>query len=143
MCCPKTNDKSNLLDLSDLRISEGKVTRQTELGVQDWGPWLTVDFSSSVIMRFIDLRKRLCQDRHSPGPDINSTKQRLPDDCVLLSRKSESSLQLNIESFHTKLNLSPGGRTKSEVIQKLPESPSSVNIDLSYDNDSGRDQIGY
>ena len=107
------------------------------------GPWLSVDFSSSVIMRFIDLRKRLCQDRHSPGPDINTTKQRLPDDCVLLSRKSESSLQLNIESFHTKLNLSPGGRTKSEVIQKLPESPSSVNIDLSYDNDSGRVQIGY
>ena len=119
-----------------LRVSEGKVTGQTE-------PWLSVDFSSSVIMRFIDLRKRLCQDRHSPGPDINTTKQRLPDDCVLLSRKSESSLQLNIESFHTKLNLSPGGRTKSEVIQKLPESPSSVNIDLSYDNDSGRDQIGY
>ena len=36
LCCPKTNDKSNLLDLSDLRISEGKVTRQTELGVQGW-----------------------------------------------------------------------------------------------------------
>ena len=34
MCCPKTNDKSNVLDLSDKRVSEGKVTRQTELGVQ-------------------------------------------------------------------------------------------------------------
>ena len=100
--------------------------------------WLTVDFSSSVIMRFIDLRKRLCQDRHSPSPSPDiTTKQRLPDGCVLLARKSESSLQLNLESFQTKLNLSPGGRTKSEVIQKPPESPSSVNIDLSYDNDSG------
>merc|ERR1719228_2249837 len=61
-------------------------------------------------MRFIDLRKRLCQDRHSPSPSPDiTTKQRLPDGCVLLARKSESSLQLNLESFQTKLNLSPGG----------------------------------
>ena len=71
-----------------------------------------------------------------------------------MNRKSEShnSLHLDLDNLQQKLSLSPSpspettggrlgsmGRTKSEVFQKteLPDSPSSVNIELSCDNDSG------
>ena len=74
-----------------------------------------------------------------------------------MTRKSEShnSLHLDLDNLQQKLSLSPSpspettvgsggrigfmGRTKSEVFQKteLPDSPSSVNIELSCDNDSG------
>ena len=78
-----------------------------------------------------------------------------------MTRKSEShnSLHLDLDNLQQKLSLSPSpspettmgsgtgtggrlssmGRTKSEVFQKteLPDSPSSVNIESSCDNDSG------
>ena len=87
-------------------------------------------------MRFIDLRRRLCQDKAELSP--SSSKQH-SEGCLLMTRKSEShnSLHLEIDKFQHKLSFSPGSRTKSEAFQKLPGSPSSVNIDLSCDNDSG------
>ena len=90
-------------------------------------------------MRFIDLRRRLCQDKAELSPSPSSSKQH-SEGCLLVTRKSEShnSLHLEIDKFQHKLSFSPGSRTKSEVFQKLPGSPSSVNIDLSCDNDSGK-----
>ena len=90
-------------------------------------------------MRFIDLRRRLCQDKAELSPSPSSSKQH-SEGCLLVTRKSEShnSLHLEIDKFQHKLSFTPGSRTKSEVFQKLPGSPSSVNIDLSCDNDSGK-----
>ena len=107
-------------------------------------------------MRFIDLRRRLCQDKS----ELTPTKHK--SEGFLLARKSESrtSLNLDLDNFQHKLSLSPTpdqepdkeahhhhgvggflggvGRTRSEVFQRLTsESPSVVNIDLSCDNDSG------
>jgi len=106
------------------------------------------------------LRRRLCQDKS----DLSSSpggKQR-SEGGLFMTRKSEShnSLHLDLDNLREKLSLSPSpspettvtsgtagtggrlgsmGRTKSEVFQKneLPDSPSSVNIELSCDNDSG------
>jgi len=110
-------------------------------------------------MRFIDLRRRLCQDKSDLGSP--GGKQR-SEDGLFMTRKSEShnSLHLDLDNLQQKLSLSPSpspettlgsgtgtggrllgsmGRTKSEVFQKteLPDSPSSVNIESSCDNDSG------
>ena len=106
------------------------------------------------------MRRRLCQDKS----DLSSSpggKQR-SEGGLFMTRKSEShnSLHLDLDNLQQKLSLSPSpspettvtsgtagtggrlgfmGRTKSEVFQKneLPDSPSSVNIELSCDNDSG------
>ena len=92
-------------------------------------------------MRFMDIRRRLCQDK----TDLSSSPTPGKSDGYIarvLTRKSEShnSLHLDLDSFQHKLSLSPSpgnGRTRSEVIHKLPDSPSSVNIDITCDNDSG------
>ena len=94
-------------------------------------------------MRFIDIRRRLCQDKS----DLSSSPTPGKSDGYIsrvLARKSEShnSLHLDLDSFQHKLSLSPSPgnnvRTRSEVIHKLlPDSPSSVNIDLNCDSDSG------
>ena len=109
-------------------------------------------------MRFIDLRRRLCQDKSDLGSP--GGKQR-SEGGLFMTRKSEShnSLHLDLDNLQQKLSVSPSpspettmgsgtgtggrlgsmGRTKSEVFQKteLPDSPSSVNIESSCDNDSG------
>jgi len=94
-------------------------------------------------MRFIDLRRRLCQDKSdlSTSPSETQDDEHISKVARLLGRKSEStnSLHLQLDSFQQRLSFSPKspGRTKSEVIPKLPDSPDSINIDLSFDNDSG------
>ena len=101
-------------------------------------------------MRFIDLRRRLCQDKTELSP---GGKQRSEGGLFLTSKsESHNSLHLDLDNLQQKLSLSPSpspettagsvrslGRTRSEVFHKSGEahSPSSVNIELSCDNDSG------
>ena len=105
---------------------------------------------SLVNMRFIDLRRRLCQDKTELSP---GGKQRSEGGLFLTSKsESHNSLHLDLDNLQQKLSLSPSpspettagsvrslGRTRSEVFHKSGEahSPSSVNIELSCDNDSG------
>ena len=115
-------------------------------------------------MRFIDLRRRLCQDKSDLAP--TPTKHKSEGGFLFNLRKSESrtSLHIDLDSLQHKLSLSPTpdleqdektssrflgssqGKvqgsiqgSKSELFQRLSsQSPSGVNNDC--DNDSGEQQ---
>ena len=107
-----------------------------------------------IVMRFIDLRRRLCQQ------DKPELKKGTSDSFLGLARKSESHsscLHLDLDSLHSKLSLSPSPepaassptsrdtarpspkstRTKSDVVTSSSSAVSSVGVELGGDNDSG------
>ena len=119
------------------------------------------------IMRFIDLRRRLCQDKSDLAP--TPTKHKSEGGFLFNLRKSESrtSLHIDLDGLQHKLSLSPspdldqdektssrflGGcegniqgtiqgnsqGSKSDLFQRL-SSPSGVNNDC--DNDSGEQNL--
>ena len=110
-------------------------------------------------MRFIDLRRRLCQQ------DKPELKKGTSDSFLGLARKSESHsscLHLDLDSLHSKLSLSPSPepaassptsrdtarpspkstRTKSDVVTSSSSAVSSSgSVELGGDNDSGECHI--
>ena len=109
-------------------------------------------------MRFIDLRRRLCQQ------DKPELKKGTSDSFLGLARKSKSHsscLHLDLDSLHSKLSLSPSPepaassptsrdtarpspkstRTKSDVVTSSSSAVSSGSVELGGDNDSGECHI--